>query len=259
MWCSGNVSFLSVEVKHFELKEAEKRSWSLGWVTDFVNHNCIKSLRTSYFSIIITFVGSHFSSLLFWLKSIDTFWLGRRKLEYDDQFTAELFVWNLKKEKNSLQKLSLETEISKPESFGWNRTNINSLFVIHCYIMHSRYSLTPCKGLGVWKMRHPKIVVTIKANLIQWKSQIKLPILALPKLYKEFTTHKNHTKPFLNTQYTDTLMHMHTHKLSIVLMIKRKIVLKILKFSFGNQGTSFCYVHLISKDGIGKPKKLFFM
>jgi hypothetical protein len=103
-------------------------------------------------------------------------------------------------------------------------------------------------------MRHPKIVVTIKANLIQWKSQIKLPILALPKLYKEFTTHKNHRKPFLNTQYNDTLMHMQTHKLSTVLMIKRKIVLKILKFSSGNQGTSFCYVHLISKDGIGKPK-----
>jgi hypothetical protein len=39
-------------------------------------------------------------------------------------------------------------------------------------------------------MRHPKIVVTIKENLIQWKSQIKLPILALPKLYKEFTTQK---------------------------------------------------------------------
>jgi hypothetical protein len=39
-------------------------------------------------------------------------------LEYDDQFTLELFVWNLKKEKNSLQKLSLEMEISKPESFG---------------------------------------------------------------------------------------------------------------------------------------------
>lgn len=34
MWCSGNVSFLSVEVKHFELKQAEKRSWSLGWVTN---------------------------------------------------------------------------------------------------------------------------------------------------------------------------------------------------------------------------------
>jgi hypothetical protein len=108
-------------------------------------------------------------------------------------------------------------------------------------------------------MRHPKIVETIKANLIQWKSHIKLPILALPKLYEEFTTHKNHRKPFLNTQYNYTLMHMHTHKLSIVSMIKRKNVLKILKFSFGNQGTSFCYVHLISKDGIGKPKTWFFM
>ncbi len=34
MWCSGNSSFLSVEVKHFELKQAEKRSGSLGWVTN---------------------------------------------------------------------------------------------------------------------------------------------------------------------------------------------------------------------------------
>ncbi len=197
MWCSGNVSFLSVEVR----VETSWKKKLVTWVGDqLVSTIASKAYRQVIFSIIITFVGSHFCSLLFWLKTIDTFWLGRRTLEYDDQFTLELFVWNLKKEKNSLQKLSLEMEISEPESFGWNGTNMNSLFVIHCYNIHSRYSLTPCKGLGVWTMRHPKIVVTIKENLIQWKSQIKLPILALPKLYKEFTTHKNYRKPFLNTQ-----------------------------------------------------------
>jgi hypothetical protein len=160
------------------------------------SHLCWKSLFFSPF-----LVEKH-RYLLTWKKKVGVWWP-----VYFGAFCVEL-----EKRKNSLQKLCLEIEISKPESFGWNRTNINSLFVIRCYIMHWRYSLTPCKGLGVWKMRHPKIVVTIKANLIQWKSKIKLPILALPKLYKEFTTHKNHRKPFLNTQYNDTLMHMHTHK-----------------------------------------------
>jgi len=176
-----------------------------------VNHNCIKSIQTSYFlnnnhlcwkSLFFSpFLDENHRYFLTWKKKVGVWWP-----IYFGAFCVELG-----KRKNSLEKLSLEMEISKPKSFGWNGTNINSLLVIHCYIMHSRYSLTPCKGLGVWKMRHPKIVETIKANLIQWKSHIKLPILALPKLYKEFTTHKNHRKPFLNTQYNYTLMHMHTH------------------------------------------------
>lgn len=153
MWCSGNVSFLSVEVR----VETSWKKKLVTWVGDqLVSTIASKAYRQVIFSIIITFVGSHFCSLLFWLKTIDTFWLGRRTLEYDDQFTLELFVWNLKKEKNSLQKLSLEMEISEPDSFGWNGTNINSLFVIHCYIMHSRYSLHAkvwvCERWGTQKL-----------------------------------------------------------------------------------------------------------
>jgi hypothetical protein len=112
-----HIPFPSIEIKHFELKWKKKLITRVG--DQLVNHNCIKNLRTNYFVIIITFVGIHFSSLLFQFKSIHTFLTWKKKVGV--WWPIEAFCMELEKKK-IFQKLSLEMEISKPKSFCWNGT-----------------------------------------------------------------------------------------------------------------------------------------
>ncbi len=119
-----------------------------------VNHNCIKSLGTNYFVIVITFVGIRFSSLLFQFKTIHTFLTWKKKVGMWWAIFFEAFCMELEKRKNLLKAFFRNGDF-KTQIFllKWNKRN--SWFVIHCRIVHWRYSFTPCKGLGVVKYEAP--------------------------------------------------------------------------------------------------------